>query len=109
MKRALILSFSLFSFFCVNAQTERELKEQHNALKANQMAVKSEVVVSKYGNLEKEIVDALIKRQIPAGFPEFNEKTETVDAYKSRINVWYKNNLDLLNPEFRKKLIESQK
>lgn len=109
MKRALILSFSFFSFFCANAQNERELKEQHNALKANQMAVKSEVVVSKYGNLEKEIVDALIKRQIPAGFPEFDEKTESVEVYKNRINVWYKSNLDLLNPEFRKKIIESQK
>lgn len=109
MKKALILSFSCFSFFCVNAQNERELKEQHNALKANQMAVKSEMVVSKYGNLEKEIVDALIKRQIPAGFPEFNEKAETLDAYKGRLNVWYKDNLDLLNPEFRKKLTESQK
>lgn len=109
MKRALILSFSLFSFIGVNAQNERELKEQHNALKANQMAVKSEVVANKYANLEKEIVDALIKRQIPAGFPEFNEKTESIEVYKNRINVWYKNNLELLNPEFKKKFIENQK
>lgn len=109
MKRTIILSFSLFSFFCVNAQNERELKEQHNALKANQMAVKSEVVVNKYGNLEREIVDALIKRQIPAGFPEFNEKAESLEAYKERINLWYRNNPELLNPEFKKKFLENQK
>jgi len=105
MKRNTFFYFLIISSVYLSAQNERELKEQHKLLKANQMSVVSETVVTKYANLESEIVNNLIKKQIPQGFPEFNPKQETVDQYKLKVNDWYFQNKDLLNPEFKKKLI----
>lgn len=104
MKKAAIFCLSLFSFFHVVSQNEKEVQENRHALKSANISVKSEVVYSRYANLENEISNNLIKKQIPSGFPEFDSKAETIDAYRKRIDAWYMSNTEFLNPEFRNKI-----
>ena len=58
-----------------------------------------------YKGLDEKILKHLIPKEIPADFPKYREG-ETQEEYKARAIIWGKENLELIKPEYRKKVAE---
>lgn len=90
------------------AQDNTETTAARLQMKNQSMKASSETVVTKYANLDEKIAKRFIKDQIPATFPEYKKESETVEQYKQRAKQWMQKNIELVKPEYRNKLIESE-
>ncbi|HET8837869.1 MAG TPA: hypothetical protein VFM82_02620 [Flavobacteriaceae bacterium] len=62
----------------------------------------------KYKGMKEKILEHLTVKEIPADFPVYRDG-ETQKEYKIRTMLWAKENLDLVKPEYRKRVENFQK
>ncbi len=56
-----------------------------------------------YKGKEEKILNHLTVKEIPADFPIYKDG-ETKEEYRTRTIMWAKENLELIKPEYRKKV-----
>jgi hypothetical protein len=83
-------------------QAEKRLEAKQNA---NQARVEKVSMDNKdgYGGKKQAILKRLTVAEIPASFPKYTESTKKED-YKLMIRKWFRENKNLLKPEYQEKL-----
>ena len=106
------LLLTVACFFLLNvgfAQNNSSTNDEKQKIEARNAALSSKdkairpVGKDEYMGKQKEILAKLNVKEIPADFPKYKEGM-AVEDYKKMMKLWMKNNKDLLNPEFKKKM-----
>lgn len=109
MKKLLFFSIGIISACTISAQQVNETQNPRLKLKSASVATSSEIVISKYGNMEELIRKRLIKPEFPTSLPELDKNKETIDAYKIRVQEWFTKNNEFVKPEYKNTPFNSDK
>lgn len=98
---ALCAGFSAVSY----AQTSTENVDQkiEQRKKSKQETKEKFDASDEYAGFKDTFLKRLNVKEIPSNFPKYNQ-TMTFDAYKATVKKWMKENKDLLNEDFKKKM-----